>query len=189
MLNNIPKISRSFLEKSVIVGNPHLYWVGKDSDSAIVKQIAEEFVSKKFDSFMYKEKLKSEASASQGVSDKFEVYLRDSLKNIDSIMNKVLKDSLFVTNPVIYRKLKISLLLKALNSLKLKKRLDSDLPTIIVWKLPKSMSGYVRVLLKEFYTELKLEILDCHKMVCVDDATLEKLICTSETIGDLAYEE
>ena len=36
MLNNIPKISRSFLEKSVIVGNPHLYWVGKDSDSAIV---------------------------------------------------------------------------------------------------------------------------------------------------------
>lgn len=47
MLNNIPKISRSFLEKSVIVGNPHLYWVGKDSDSAIVKQIVEEFVSKK----------------------------------------------------------------------------------------------------------------------------------------------
>ena len=47
MLNNIPKISRSFLEKSVIVGNRHLYWVGKDSDSAIVKQIAEEFVSKK----------------------------------------------------------------------------------------------------------------------------------------------
>ena len=47
MLNNIPKISRSFLEKSVIVGKPHLYWVGKDSDSAIVKQIAEEFVSKK----------------------------------------------------------------------------------------------------------------------------------------------
>ena len=47
MLNNIPKNSRSFLEKSVIVGNPHLYWVGKDSDSAIVKQIAEEFASKK----------------------------------------------------------------------------------------------------------------------------------------------
>lgn len=151
--------------------------------------ITEEFVSKKFDSFMYKEKLKSEASASQGVNDKFEVYIRDSLKNIDSIINKVLKDSLFVTNPIIYRKLKISLLLNALNSLKLKKRLDSDLPTVIVWKLPKSMSGYVRVLLKEFYTELKLEILDCHKMVCVDDVTLEKLICTSETIGDLAYEE
>ena len=47
MLNNIPKISRSSLEKAVIVRNPHLYWVGKDADSAIVKQIAEEFVSKK----------------------------------------------------------------------------------------------------------------------------------------------
>ena len=45
----------------------------------------------------------------------------------------------FVTNPTIYKKLKISLLLNTLNSLKLKNRLDSDLPTVIVWKLPKSM--------------------------------------------------
>ena len=150
--------------------------------------INEEFVSKKFDSFMYKEKLKSEASMSQGVTDKFSVYLKNSLENIDEIMNKVLKDSLFVTNPTIYRKLKISLLLNALNSLKLKKRLDSDLPTIIVWKLPKSMSGYIRVLLKEFYTELKLEILDCHRMSSIDDATLEKLICNADYDGG-SYEE
>ena len=45
------------------------------------------------------------------------------------------------------------------------------------------MSGYVRVLLKEFYTELKLEILDCHKTVSIDDAMLEKLICTTESEG------
>ena len=80
------------------------------------------------------------------------------------------------------------MLLNALNSLKVKKRLDSDLPTVIVWKLPKSMSGYVRVLLKEFYTELKLEILDCHKAVSIDDATLEKLICNVESEGG-GYEE
>lgn len=150
--------------------------------------INEEFVSKKFDSFMYKEKLKSEASMSQGVTDKFSVYLKNSLENIDGIMSRVLKDSIFVTNPTIYRKLKISLLLNALNSLRLKKRLDSDLPTVIVWKLPKSMSGYVRVLLKEFYTELKLEILDCHRLSSVDDATLEKLICNTEADGG-NYEE
>ena len=150
--------------------------------------ITEEFVSKKFDSFLYKEKLKADASVAQGVTEKFKLYLRDSLTSIDSLINKVLSTSPFVTNPIIHRKLKISLLLNALNALKLKKRLDSDLPTIIVWKLPKSMSGYVRVLLKELYTELKLEILDCHGTVSLDDATLEKLICTTEIEGG-NYEE
>lgn len=150
--------------------------------------IAEEFVSKKFDSFLYKEKLKAEASAAQGTTDNFKLYLKDSLSHINIIINKVLKNSLFVTNPSIYRKLKISLLLNALNSLKLKKRLDSELPTVIVWKLPKSMSGYVRVLLKEFYTELKLEILDCHSAASIDDDTLEKLICGVESEGG-TYEE
>jgi hypothetical protein len=150
--------------------------------------INEEFVSKKFDSFLYKEKLKADASTSQGVTDKFKLYLKGSLTSIDTIMNRVLKTSPFVTNPTIYRKLKISLLLNALTSLKLKNRLDSDLPTVIVWKLPKSMSGYVRVLLKEFYTELKLEILDCHNAVSVDDSMLEKLICTTEANGG-NYEE
>jgi hypothetical protein len=150
--------------------------------------INEEFVSKKFDSFLYREKLKAEANAFQGTSERFKLYLQSSLKNLDTIIDKVLKNSLFVTNSTIYKKLKISLLLNALNSLKLKKRLDSDLPTVIVWKLPKSMSGYVRVLLKEFYTELKLEILDCHKAVSIDDATLEKLICNVESEGG-GYEE
>ena len=145
--------------------------------------ITEEFVSKKFDSFLYKEKLKAAANAAPGVTEKFRLYLKDSLSGISAILDKVLKNSLFVTNPTIYKKLKISLLLNTLNSLKLKKRLDSDLPTVIVWKLPKSMSGYVRVLLKEFYTELKLEILDCHKTVSIDDAMLEKLICTTESEG------
>jgi hypothetical protein len=38
------------------------------------------------------------------------------------------------------------------------------------------MGGYIRVLLKEFYTEIKLEILECHKMTQMDDALLEKLL-------------
>jgi hypothetical protein len=150
--------------------------------------IAEEFVSKKFDSFLYKEKLKSDAHGAQGISDKFKLYLKGSFTNISETLDKVLKKSLFVTNTAIYRKLKISLLLNALQSLKLKNQLDSDLPTVIVWKLPKSMSGYIRVLLKEFYTELKLEILDCHATVSIDDATLEKLIGNSDFDGG-NYEE
>ena len=151
--------------------------------------IAEEFVSKKFDSFLYTEKLKSEAAATQGTSEKFMTYIQSSFKSIDSILDKVLRNSLFVTNSSIYRKLKISLLLNALNSLKVKKRLDSELPTVIVWKLPKSMSGYLRVLLKEFYTEIKLEILSCHQAVSLDDATLEKLLVHTESDGGNYYDE
>ena len=148
--------------------------------------IAEEFVSKKFDAFMFKEKMKADVMASQGVTDQLIGYLTSSFGNVDSILDKVLKKSLFASNQVMYKKLKISLMLNALNSLKTKNKLDSDLPTIIVWKLPKSMSGYIRVLLKEFYTEIKLEILECHKMVQMDDSLVEKLL--REDNGD-TYED
>lgn len=138
--------------------------------------VSEEFVSKKFDAYVYKEKLKADALAAQGVSTQFFNYLQSSFSNIDTLLNKILKKSLFASNPTIHKKLKISLILNALNSLKVKKRLDSELPTIIVWKLPKSMNGYIRVLLKEFYSEIKLEILECHQAVSIDDALLEKLV-------------
>jgi hypothetical protein len=157
-------------------------------NEAFKEIITEEFVSKKFDSFMYKEKLKAEANTAQGTTDRFRTFVKSSLGSIDALLDKVLKNSLFVTNPTIYRKLKISLLLNALNSLKIKKRLDSELPTIIVWKLPKSMGGYIRVLLKEFYTELKLEILECHSAVNIDDNVLEKLLVSTDTSGG-NYEE
>jgi hypothetical protein len=101
-------------------------------NEAFREVIAEEFVSKKFDSFMYKEKLKMEAASAQGTSEKFLTYIQSSFESMSTLIDKVLKNSLFVTNSVIYKKLKISLLLNALNSLKVKKRLDSDLPTIIV---------------------------------------------------------
>ena len=148
--------------------------------------ITEEFVSKKFDAFLFKEKLKSDALSSQGVTEQLTIYLNSLFKNIDAIIDKVLKRSLFGKTPDMYKKLKISLLLNTLNSLKLKKRLDSELPTVILWKLPKSMSGYVRVLLKEFYTEIKLEVIDCYKLVQMDDSILETLLRDE---GADSYEE
>ena len=94
--------------------------------------ITEEFVSKKFDTFMFKEKLKAEALESQGATEKLKVYLNSSFKNIDVLIDKVLKRSLFGKTPDMYKKLKISILLNTLNSLKLKKKLDSELPTVIL---------------------------------------------------------
>ena len=48
------------------------------------------------------------------------------------------------------------------------------------------MSNYVRILLKEFYTALKTEIIECYSESDMDDATVEKLL--SENL-ETAYEE
>lgn len=41
------------------------------------------------------------------------------------------------------------------------------------------MSSYVRILLKEFYTEIKLEIIDCYKQADLDDEVVDKLLQSS----------
>ena len=150
--------------------------------------ISEEFVSKKFDSYNYKEQLRAEARIAAGVTEEFKTYLIESLRNLDSLADKVLAKSPFHPGTVDYKKLKISLLLNAINTLRVKKRLDSDLPTVILWKLPKSMSSYVRILLKEFYTEIKLEIIDCYKQADLDDEVVDKLLQNSNE-EQLQYED
>lgn len=138
--------------------------------------ISEEFVSKKFDAFTLKEQMKAEARESQGVRDQFKAYVQDSFSDIGRLVDNVLIKSPFQSHSVEYKRLRISLLLNAINSLNIKKRLTSETPSIILWKLPKSMVSYVKVLIKEFYTEIKLEILDCHQLSSIDDTLLDKLI-------------
>ena len=138
--------------------------------------ISEEFVSKKFDSFSFTESMRADARASQGVNESFIAYVKSSFEQIGSLADEVLKRSPFSPRTVDYKKLKISLMLNAINSLKVKKKLDSDLPTILLWKLPKSMSNYVRILLKEFYSEIMLEIMECYKASDIDDATVDKIL-------------
>ena len=150
--------------------------------------ISEEFVSKKFDAFNFKEQLKASARENQGVTESFRLALYEELQNIGEMADKVLVDSPFQKGSLDYKKLKISLLLNALNSLRIKGKLDSNVQTILLWKLPKSMSSYVRILLKKFYTEIKNEILDCYKSVDIDDEVLDKLIQNS-TEEQLNYED
>jgi len=138
--------------------------------------ISEEFTSKKFDAYTFKEQMRMDAKASLGVNQNFLDYVRNSFQNIGSIAEEVIKNSPFSPSSLDYKKLKISLMLNALNSLKLKNKLDSDLPTVILWKLPKSMSTYVRILLKEFYSEIKNEIIDCHKMTDIDDGVIDRML-------------
>ena len=138
--------------------------------------ISEEFVSKKFDSFTFREQMRDDAKVSQGVNEQFKSYIMDSFSHIGDMADKVLTKSPFGPRTLDYKKLKMSLILNAINSLKVRKKLDSDIPTILLWKLPKSMSSYVRILLKEFYSEIKLEIMECHRAADIDDATIDRLL-------------
>ena len=88
----------------------------------------------------------------------------------------MLVKSPFQQDSIEYHRLKISIMLNTLYILKNKKKLDATQQTIILWKLPKSMSNYVRILLKEFFTEIKLEIMDSYKAADIDDSVLEKLL-------------
>lgn len=141
--------------------------------------ISEEFVSKKFDSFIFKEQMRDAARSTQGINETFICYVKSSFEQIGSIADKVLIKSPFGPYSIEYKKLKMSLMLNAINSLKIKKKLDSDLPTVLLWKLPKSMSSYVRILLKEFYSEIKLEIMECHGLTTLSDDTIDKILQSS----------
>ena len=66
--------------------------------------------------------------------------------------------------------------------------LDSDLPTILLWKLPKSMSSYLRILLKEFYSEIKIEIMECHNLTTMSDDIADRILQSAAEDPD-NYEE
>ena len=76
--------------------------------------------------------MRDEIRASQGTNEAFIAYVKDSFKHIGIIADKVLTKSPFGPHSIEYKKLKISLMLNAINSLKVKKKLDSDLPTILL---------------------------------------------------------
>jgi len=138
--------------------------------------ISEEFVAKKFDAFKYEEQLKNEVRYSKEVVDQFHKYVTETFSRIDMVIDKVLKKSPFTSNTLDYKKIKISILLNSLHSLRTKKKLEVDNGAIILWKLPKTMTSYVRLLLNEFYSEIKLQIMECYEVVAVDDNMIEKII-------------
>jgi hypothetical protein len=57
-----------------------------------------------------------------------------------------------------------------------KKLVVTDQQSIILWHLPKNMTTYVKILVKEFFMAIKLEIMDCYKEAGADDETLEAVL-------------
>lgn len=139
--------------------------------------IEEEFVSKKFDAFAYEAQLKSEARESSDMSAQLRMYLHDALSHKSKILHDLLKKSPFSTSTTEYKNLKLSILLNSINILQTKKKLVvTDQQGIILWHLPKNMANYVKVLVKEFFTALKLEIMDCCKEACPTEDTLNAIL-------------
>ena len=149
--------------------------------------IEEEFVSKKFDAFAYKEQLKDKARDTAGVTLQFKEHLYGTLTKNGDLLDQILKKSPFNESTPEYKNLKISILLTSLQILKSKKKLDAAPQSVVLWHLPKSMSNYTKVLLKEFFMALKLEIMDCYKAADLNENDLENIL--SSATGANNYEE
>lgn len=94
--------------------------------------IDEEFVSKKFDSFTMKEKMLEDARSYQVQDNLAEEYLIDTLQDCGNILDDVLKKLPFTKASPEYKYIRMSLLLNCINNIQQKKKLDADLPTILV---------------------------------------------------------
>ena len=141
--------------------------------------ISEEFASKTFDSLALKENLKAQATQSQP-DILLQLELEGTARAIPYLLEHILAQTPFKKNSLDYTKVKITLLLNCYQSLTKKGNFDNNPATIILWNLPKSMSEYIRVLLKKFYTSLKEKIIDCFKDTQIDDTILDKIISTPD---------
>ena len=71
--------------------------------------------------------------------------------------------------------------------LKNKKKLNAtSAQSIILWHLPKSMANYTKILLKEFFTAIKREVIDCYRMADLSEYELEAVL--SATTEELYYD-
>jgi hypothetical protein len=142
--------------------------------------IEEEFVSKKFDAFAYQEQLKCNARTSSGVTSQFKQYVYEAITQNSRLLDDILQKSPFNSSTPEYYNLKISILLTSIQILKNKKKLDAIPQSVILWHLPKSMANYTKVLLKEFFMKLKLEIMDCYKSSDLSDLDLENILSSAK---------
>lgn len=144
--------------------------------------------SKQFDKFVYRQKVKDDLWNSQGGKEDFIIAVHDILSQFNVTLNSVLSKSPFTPGTVDYKKIKISILLNVLNNLKQGKPISFEPITIMLWKLPKSMSSYVKVFLKELGTEMKQDIMSSYSDSMIDDRILEYML-TNPTGEFNDYEE
>lgn len=152
--------------------------------------MSEEFAAQKLAANGYDIAYYQNVKETTGVPQQFKLYLQSTFSNIGPLIDKVLKNSPFTPASADYRRIKISILLNTLRILNKNKKLESNQSSVILWKLPKSMSTYIKIILKEFYVELKKEILECYKDSDIDQETVQRIIqATSQEVINYAGTE
>lgn len=148
----------------------------------------EEFTTKQFDAFSFQQKLQDSAKSAQLGVELFPTYLKDIFGNVSELIDKALETSPFKPGTLDYKYMKMTILLNYLQDLPLSKSFDKVTTPVFLWKLPKSMTSYVKVILKEFSTLLKEEIMDCYSSLAVSDTIAEQILKYKEgddyTYGD-----
>lgn len=142
------------------------------------KVISEEFADKNFDIFLYQRNLREQAKEAQGQTEHFKAYLTDSLSHGGELIDKVLDRSVFNKNSAERQRLKISLMLSLINAIDTQQKLTSKCQ-IILWKLPKTMNNYVKLLFMEVCTEIKNEIIDCAKSTEISDEVADTVLTST----------
>jgi hypothetical protein len=149
--------------------------------------IEEEFVSTKFDALAYKEQLKNQVRDNAEVTQTFKGYIQSAVINSNRILEEILQKSPFNSSTTEYKNLKLSILLTSVHILKNKKKLNAaSAQSVVLWHLPKSMSNYTKILLKEFFTAIKQEVIDCYQMADLSESELETLLVA--TTEELYYD-
>ena len=145
--------------------------------------ISEEALQDKFDAYAFSEQLRSQVMASQGSLERFITNLEVTISFIGKKVDAILEHSPFIKDTTEYKYIKISMLLNCLYSLKTKHRLNTNPQTIILWKLPKSIASYIKILLKELYTSLEEDITACYEEAApyISDSDLKKMLETGVT--------
>lgn len=150
--------------------------------------ISEEFTGKQFDAYAFKETLKEQAAQSQ-TSIMLQVAVADVLHSIPKYIDQTLAGSPFHKNQPEWKKLKITLLLNFLHGLNTTGAIEWNPVTVLLWKLPKSLIGYVKILLTELYTTFKENLIECYKENNLSDAILEKMIASPDGLYKEDYED
>lgn len=140
----------------------------------------EEEIAKRFDTFRFKQQLKESAWGEQGGKDQFTLWVQDTFQNFSKSVDNVLKRAPFAPDTLDYKKLKISIFMNVLANLKANKSINAEPVTVLLWKLPKSTSNYIKLFLKELGTDLKQVIMESYSESLIDDVTLETMLANPE---------
>lgn len=140
----------------------------------------EKAFSEKFDAFALSEQLKAAARADQESTFLNELCLQQSLGLFKSSIQRILNKSAFRPQSVEFYRIKMSIMLTFVKSLKLTGSLTTSISSVSLWRLPKSLAGYVKVLYTEAILDFKKQLVQNFSIGAIDEDLLDRMIANPD---------